>query len=64
MTDSYLKQYVGKRIVVYLSTWSRFINYGVIGVVSECKDGWIELKKKNNIEHIRSDKICSFRVLE
>lgn len=64
MMDGYLKQYVGKQIIVYLSAWAKLINYGMVGVVSECRDGWIELKRKNNVEYIRVDKICSFRVIE
>lgn len=62
--DGYLKQYVGKKIVVYLSLWSKLLNVGITGLVSECREGWIELKRKNRVQHIRVDKIYCFRLLE
>jgi len=60
----YLKQYVGKKIVVYLSLWSMLFHVGVSGLVSDCRDGWIELKRKNRVEHINIGKIYCFRVIE
>ncbi|TYQ16250.1 UNVERIFIED_CONTAM: hypothetical protein Cloal_2773 [Acetivibrio alkalicellulosi] len=62
--SSYLKQYVGSRVVLYLSIWSRFFKLGTKGVVSDCKDGWVELKKNRVIEHINLSKVCSFKVLD
>lgn len=62
--DGYLKQYVGKKIVVYLSLWSKFLHIGITGLVSECREGWIELKSRNRIQHINVDKIYCFKVLE
>jgi len=47
--DGYLKQYVGKKIVVYLSLWSMLFHVGVSGLVSDCRDGWIELKRKTGL---------------
>jgi hypothetical protein len=62
--DGYLKKYVGKQVVVYLSPWMKFFKIGSVGLISECREGWIELKKRNRIQHINIDKIYCFNVLE
>ncbi|HOM03738.1 MAG TPA: hypothetical protein PLH43_13095 [Acetivibrio sp.] len=62
--DGHLKQYVGKKIVAYFSLWSMLLHIGVSGVVSECREGWIELKRKNKVAHININKIYCFRVIE
>ncbi|NLD49627.1 MAG: hypothetical protein GX660_20970 [Clostridiaceae bacterium] len=64
MAESFITLFVGKRIRLYMSTWARFFGRGVVGVVANYKDGWIELKKKNTIEYIRADKIYGFKVME
>ncbi|GAE87005.1 DUF6897 domain-containing protein [Acetivibrio straminisolvens] len=62
--DGYLKQYVGKKVVVYLSLWSTLLHVGISGLVSECRDGWIGLKRKNRVQHISVDKIYCFRIID
>ncbi|HOQ36738.1 MAG TPA: hypothetical protein PK033_07305 [Acetivibrio sp.] len=62
--DSYLKKYVGKQVVVYLSPWMKLFGIGFVGLMSECRDGWIELKKRTKIQHINVEKIYCFKVLE
>jgi|LSQX01.2.fsa_nt_gb hypothetical protein len=63
VVDSCISQFMGKRIKLHLSTWARLFG-GVVGVVTNYKDGWIELKNKGNAEYIRADKVISFKVLE
>lgn len=64
MDGSYIKRYVGKRMKMYFSPTARLFGFGVIGLISNYSEGWIEVKKKNEVEHIKVDKIYSFRVLE
>ena len=44
MNNNYLKQYVGRRVVLYLSLWSKILRLGTRGVISDCKGGWVEIK--------------------
>lgn len=64
MNSNYLKQYVGRRVVLYLSLWSKVFRIGTRGVVSDCKGEWVEIKKSGRSEHINVDKIYSFRLLD
>ncbi len=64
MSNSYITKFVGKRVVLYLSLFDRLINHGVVGVLLNSMDGWIEVKSKSKVEYISIDKIYSFRLLD
>lgn len=62
--NNFLKQYVGRRVILHLSLWSKILRIGTRGVVRDCKGGWVEIKKSNKSEYINADKIYSFRLLD
>jgi len=49
LMDGYLKQYVGKKIVVYLSLWSMLFHVGVSGLVSDCRMAGLSLREKTGL---------------
>ncbi|NLI57199.1 MAG: hypothetical protein GX387_01540 [Clostridium sp.] len=64
MNNNYLKQYVGRRVVLYLSLWSKILRLGTRGVISDCKGGWVEIKRNKKLEYINISKIYSFKLLD
>ncbi|MDQ2087034.1 hypothetical protein RBH29_11405 [Herbivorax sp. ANBcel31] len=64
MNNNYLKQYVGRRVVLYHSFCSKVFKIGTKGVVGDCKEGWVELKRNKKSEYVNLIKIYSFRLLD
>ena len=58
MTNEILKKYLGKNCLITT------FNTGILGVISDIHENWLEVKTKKNVQLVNAEFVQSIKVID